>query len=159
MKRSTCHFFQQLPGPPVQEEEEEGNLLTQALEFKLPEAIKLPEVSTSGFSLQREYRSDRCSNRACDFSLLERNVFLGIKLRGFWLVFFFCNIFSQDDYRHTPFRNTRRQFHGGPVVRIPCTPKDIVGSVSHRGTKIPQAMWHGQKKLFLIFLIKKKELQ
>ena len=41
MKRSTCCFFQQLSGPPVQEEEEEeeGNLLTQALEFKLPEAV------------------------------------------------------------------------------------------------------------------------
>lgn len=36
MKGSTCHFFQQQPEPPA--EEEEGNLLTQALEFKLPEA-------------------------------------------------------------------------------------------------------------------------
>ena len=39
MKGSTCHFFQQQPEPPAEEEEEEeGNLLTQALEFKLPEA-------------------------------------------------------------------------------------------------------------------------
>lgn len=37
MKGSTCHFFQQLSEPRA-EEEEEGKLLTQALEFKLPEA-------------------------------------------------------------------------------------------------------------------------
>ena len=39
-----------------------------------------------------------------------------------------------------------REFPGGPVVRTQCFHCWSQGSVPGPGTKIPQAVWHGQKK-------------
>ena len=43
-------------------------------------------------------------------------------------------------------RYTFGEFAGGPVVRTLCFTAKGVGSVPGWGTKIPQAMKHGQKK-------------